>query len=360
MGLTIKGATDSTRTVANTPQGWTSALRWARDRSDVCCWGIENSGSLGKGFAQFLLAQGETNGRAVSPQRTAQYRRRSRSQDKTDHADALAIARLLRAEGEQLPLVQADDASTELRLLSDHRDNLVAERTRLVNQLHVQMLQIDPCYAEQSGALTSRTGVHYCRDLALPDADGVLETRLLIVRQLTDQLLRLWEEIEIIETALRQRVMAMGTPLLALCGVGVIAAARLIGELGCTPRIHSAAALAALAGIAPVAVSSGGRNGHRLNRGGNRRLNRTFHMIAVCQLRCEPLAQAYYAKKQAEGKTGRSALRCLKRRSMSQRRMWGRERRSDHCCNCRLTREQVCMTFRASQYRPQISTILFD
>jgi transposase len=91
-------------------------------------------------------------------------------------------------------------------------------------------------------------------------------------------------------------------------------AARLIGELGCTPRIHSAAALAALAGIAPVAVSSGGRHGHRLNPGGNRQLNRAFHMIALSQLRCEPLAQAYYAKKRAEGKTARSALRCLKRR----------------------------------------------
>jgi len=314
VGIDDQGRTDSTRTVANTPQGWTSALRWARDRRDVCCWGIENSGSLGKGFAQFLLAQGETNVREVSPQRTAQYRRRGRSQDKTDTADALAIARLLRAEGEQLPLVQADDASTELRLLSDHRDNLVAERTRLINQLHAQMLQIDPCYAEQSGALTSRTGVHYCRDLALPDADGVLETRLLIVRQLTDQLLRLWEEIESIETALRQRVATLETPLLQLCGIGMIVAARLIGELGCTPRIRSAAALAALAGIAPVAVSSGGRQGHRLNRGGNRQLNRAFHMIALSQLRCEPLAQAYYAKKRAEGKTARSALRCLKRR----------------------------------------------
>ena len=71
--------------------------------------------------------------------------------------------------------------------------------------------------------------------------------------------------------------------------------------------------LAATAVVISVAVSSGGRNGHRLNRGGNRRLNRTFHMIAVCQLRCEPLAQAYYAKKRAEGKTARSALRCLKR-----------------------------------------------
>ena len=70
----------------------------------------------------------------------------------------------------------------------------------------------------------------------------------------------------------------------------------------------------ALAGIAPVAVSSGGKHGHRLNRGGNRRLNKAFHMIALSQLRCEPLARAYYAKKRAEGKTARSALRCLKRR----------------------------------------------
>jgi transposase len=203
---------------------------------------------------------------------------------------------------------------TELRLLSDHRDNLVAERTRLVNQLHGQMLQIDPCYAEQSGTLTSQKGIRDCHTLELPHADSVVQTRLLIVQQLTEQLLRLWGEIETVETTIAARVRETETPLLDLCGIGMIAAARLIGELGCTPRIRSAAALAALAGIAPVAVSSGGRNGHRLNRGGNRRLNRTFHLIAVCQLRHEPLAQAYYAKKRAEGKTARSALRCLKRR----------------------------------------------
>jgi transposase len=232
VGIDDHGQTCGTRTVANSPHGWTIALRWVRDHGDMDCWGIENSGSLGKGFALFLLAHGETDVREVSPQRTAQYRRRSRSQDKTDDADALAIARLLRAEGKQLPLIQADDASTELRLLSDHRDNLVAERTRLINQLHAQMLQIDPCYAERSGALTSRTGVRYCRDLDLANADGVLQTRVLIVRQLTDQLLRLWEEIEIIESALRQGVAATGTPLLQLCGVGTIIAARLIGETG--------------------------------------------------------------------------------------------------------------------------------
>ncbi len=314
VAIDAQGQTCGTHTVANTPTGWATAFHWACDLAVARTWGIENSGSLGKGFAQFLLANGETDVHEIVPHRTAQYRKRGRSQDKTDHTDALAMARLLRAEAEYLPNVQPDDLSTELRLLSDHRDNLVAERTRLVNQLHAQMLQIDPCYAEHSGTLTSRTGIRYCHAFDLRHADGVVQTRLLIVRQLTEQLLRLWEEIETVETALAERVRETETPLLGLCGVGVIAAARLIGELGCTPRIHSAAALAALAGIAPVAVSSGGRNGHRLNRGGNRRLNRTFHMIALSQLRCEPLAQAYYAKKRAEGKTGRSALRCLKRR----------------------------------------------
>jgi transposase len=314
VALDARGQMCGSQSVANTPAGWAAALQWARERAPDCAWGVENSGSLGKGFAQFLLTSGETAVHEIVPHRTAQYRKRGRSQDKTDHADALAMARLLQAESEHLPRVERDDASTELRLLSDHRDNLVAERTRLVNQLHAQMLQLNPCYAEHSGTLTSRKGIRYCHALDLPDADGIGRARLLIVRQLTEQLLRLWEEIEAVETAIAERVRATETPLLGVCGIGVVAAARLIGELGCTPRIHSAAALAALAGIAPVAVSSGGRNGHRLNRGGNGRLNRTFHMIAVCQLRHEPLAQTYYAKKRAEGKTARSALRCLKRR----------------------------------------------
>lgn len=312
--IDVHGQTRGSRTVVNSPEGWATAVRWGREQSDTRLWGIENSGSLGQGFAQFLLAQGERDVREISPQRTAHYRRRGRTQDKTDAADALAIARLLHAEGEQLPLVRADDASTELRLLSDHRGNLVGERTRFINQLHAQMLQVDPCDKEKSGVLTTATGVRYCRDLVVPHADRILQTRLLIVRQLAEQVIRLREEIESIETTLRQRVQESATPLVQVCGVGTLVAARLLGEWGCTPRIHSAAALATLAGIAPVAVSSGGRHGHRRNRGGNRQLNKVCHIIALCQVRREALAQAYDAKKRSEGKTARAAMRCLKRR----------------------------------------------
>lgn len=304
-----------TRTIPDGPEGWANALAWARgQQQQIRRWGLENSGSLGKGFAQFLLAQGEPDVREVSPQRTAQYRRRGRTQDKTDQADALAIARLLLAEGADLPMVQQDDGSTELRLLSDHRDNLLIDRTRLINQLHGQMLQIDPGYRARSGALTARRGLHYCRDLVLPEADGVTPTRLLIVRQLVGQILRLEEEIATITAALGARVRARRTPVLALCGVGEVIAARLLGELGLVLRVRSAAALAALAGVSPVAASSGGRGGYRLNRGGNRQLNRVIHLMALSQRRCDPRAQAYDAKKRAEGQTRRAAMRCLKRR----------------------------------------------
>jgi len=150
---------------------------------------------LGKGVAQTLLAQGETRVCEVSPQRTVQYCRHGRSQDKTDDVDALASARLLVAEGEHLPVVRRDDLSAELRLLSDHRDNMLAERTRLINQLRAQMLQVTPLYKEESGLLTEARGVQYGRDLVVPAANRVLHTRLLIVHQLTTQLVSLDREI---------------------------------------------------------------------------------------------------------------------------------------------------------------------
>jgi transposase len=313
VALDAQGRLVATQAIPNTAQGWALGWEWAA-RWEGRHWAIENSGSWGKGFAQSLLGRGEAVVHEVSPHRTAQYRRRSRTQDKTDETDALAIARLLLAEGEHLPRVQADDLSTELRMLSEHRDNLLGERTRLINQLHAQMLQVDPSYQAQSGRLTAARGMRYCRDLALPAGDRLLQARLLIVHQLAEQLLNLNETVALATAALTERVRESRTPFLAVCGVGTLVAARLVGELGTTPRVPSAAAFAALAGVAPVAVSSGGHGGYRLNRGGNRQLNRAIHIIALAQCRLDVRAQQYYAKKRAEGKTRRAALRCLKRR----------------------------------------------
>jgi transposase len=201
-----------------------------------------------------------------------------------------------------------------LRLVSDHRDNLLTERTRLLNQLHGQMLQLDPGYRGRSGPLTAPRGLAYCRAYRVADPSGVVQARLLIVAQLTEQVERLEADIAALTARLDHLVRATRTPLLGVRGVGVVVAARLLGELGSTPRVPSAAALAALSGVAPVAVSSGNRQAHRLNRGGNRQLNRAIHIIALAQRRSDARAQAYYAKKLGEGKTKKAAMRCLKRR----------------------------------------------
>jgi transposase len=251
VALDEQGRQSGACTIPNSPEGWVTGWRWAGEQHT---WGIENSGSLGKGLAQFLLSQGASQVLEVSPQRTAQYRRRGRTQDKTDPADALAITRLLLAEGAQLSPVPRDDLSTELRVLSDHRDNLVVERTRLINQLHAQMLQLDPQHQEQSGALTNAAGRAFCRTFPAAPASSLAQTRMLIVQQLVDQLEQLEVAIAAMTKELKQRVALAATPLQRLRGVGVVVAARLVGELGSTPRVRSAAALAALAGIAPLVV----------------------------------------------------------------------------------------------------------
>jgi transposase len=102
-------------------------------------------------------------------------------------------------------------------------------------------------------------------------------------------------------------------PSLDLKGCGALIAGKLIGETGGIGRFRSDAQLARLAGVAPVDASSGQQRRHRLNRHGNRQLNTALHKLAVVQGRWDPRARAYLERRQAEGKTRREALRCLKR-----------------------------------------------
>jgi transposase len=103
------------------------------------------------------------------------------------------------------------------------------------------------------------------------------------------------------------------TRLLAICGVGPLTAAKLLGETHAVGRFASAAAFAAHAGTAPVPASSGQVVRHRLARGGNRQLNRALFTVAMCQVRWDPAGRAYLARKRAEGKSRAEARRCLKR-----------------------------------------------
>ena len=108
--------------------------------------------------------------------------------------------------------------------------------------------------------------------------------------------------------------------LVAEPGCGPLTAAKLVGEIAGADRFATDAKLARAAGIAPIPASSGRTDRHRLDRGGNRQINAAIHRIAVTRARCDPQTQDYIARKKAEGKTNRDAIRCLKRHLA--RRVW--------------------------------------
>ena len=128
------------------------------------------------------------------------------------------------------------------------------------------------------------------------------------------------QAINALESEIAELVAHVAPQLLTEPGFGPLTAAKLVGEIAGAGRFASDAKLARAAGVAPIPVSSGKTSRHRLDRGGNRQINATIHRIAVTRARCHPETQAYIARKRAEGKSTREAIRCLKRHLI--RRVW--------------------------------------
>jgi len=134
-----------------------------------------------------------------------------------------------------------------------------------------------------------------------------------VMRRQVRHLRELTREVDALERELAALVETQAPRLLEVAGVGVLTAAKLVAEVAGIERFGSPAKLARMAGVAPIPASSGARQRHRLDRGGNRQLNAALHRIAITQRRYHPPAQAYVERKLGEGKTTREALRCLKR-----------------------------------------------
>jgi transposase len=134
-----------------------------------------------------------------------------------------------------------------------------------------------------------------------------------ISRELLGRCKTLIRSVLALDQELEQRAQTLAPRLLEISGCGPVSAAKLLCEIGPIDRFQSDAQLARHAGVAPLEASSGKSKRHRLDRGGNRQLNCALHRIAVTQGRWHPPARAYLERKQAEGKTRREALRCLKR-----------------------------------------------
>ena len=198
-----------------------------------------------------------------------------------------------------------------LRLLSERREDLVAERTRALNRLHGLLRDLLP--GGVAGKLSADRAARILRGIR-PKEGASAHLR----RQLASEVLRdvrmLDKKIADLNGRIEAEVEASGTTLTQIFGIGHILAARIMGTVGDVARFPTKAHFASYAGTAPVEASSGEVVRHRLSLAGNRHLNYALHMVAVCQARSEARGGAYYRKKIDEGKSSKEALRCLKRR----------------------------------------------
>ena len=282
--------------------------RWAK-RFPKRRWAVENAGGLARHLAQRLAAAGESVV-DVPPKLSARVRVLSTGNArKNDELDALATA-LAAWRNERLAAVDPASGSEVLRLLSERREDLVAERTRALNRLHGLLRDLVPGGVPRT--LSTQRAARIVRGIRPQGASARVR------RQLTSEILRdirtLERKIANLNEQIEEEVEASGTTLTEIFGMGPILAAKIMGTVGNVKRFPTKAHFASYSGTAPVEASSGEVVRHRLSLAGNRKLNYALHMVAICQARSDVRGRAYYRKKLAEGKSRKEALRCLKRR----------------------------------------------
>jgi transposase len=229
----------------------------------------------------------------VNTRWTAFGRRHARRPGKTDPLDAQAVAMFVLREAPDLPRVGAEDVTVILDLLTSEREALRSETRRLWNQIHALLMQIDPEYRSHLPSFDSRAVLPILETYEASSTDLVRRERAAAVRRLAQRLRLAQGQSEGLAREIEARTAAAGfSPLTEIHGIGLILAGTLAGILGPGWRFRTDAELAAYAGAAPLEASSAGLVRHRLNRGGNRRLNFLVYMIVLTQLRSWRPAQA--------------------------------------------------------------------
>ena len=292
-------------TAANDGRGFARIERFAL-RVGATRVGIECSGSYGLALAQHLAAAG-LEVKEVPGQLVKQVRRAA-ARGKNDVLDALLIARVARREP-NLPPPPRQGLSHDLKALVDHRETLLREAVRHRNRAHAMLTQLRPGYWRSVPALTSAKRLEAARRL-VEDDSGV---RAELLRDALARVGELESSAKALERQIEALVKVSGTSLTNIVGVAAITAARILAEVRDVERVPSQSAFGALTGTAPVPASSGKTDRWRLNRGGNRQLNRAIHTIALTQISHDPRARAYLERKREAGKSRKDAMRCLKR-----------------------------------------------
>jgi transposase len=197
-----------------------------------------------------------------------------------------------------------------LRLLVDRRDELSRRRVQALNRLHRLLAELIPGGAKRDlSALQAKALLASVRPR---DVAGRTRRRM-AAEELAD-LVVVDAKLKALKKELREAVLARGSHLMDLYGVGPAGAARILVDVGHVARFATRNRFAAWTGTAPLDASSGQQIRHRLSRAGNRRMNHVLHVAAIVHLRGDTPGRAYYDRKRTEGKTKMEAIRCLKRR----------------------------------------------
>ncbi len=297
------------QTFPTTTAGLGRARAWIARRTDGDLDGVlvaaEGTGSYGAVLAASLAEGGYRVVEAPTP-------RRERGRGKTDAMDAITAARSTLA----MPLARLRDRRggqdhVALQVLSTAREQLNAERLRAINGLtalaRAHDLGIDARRALSSAQIRQIAGWRR-RVEPLGSATARAES----VR-LAGRIVDLDIELKKNRDQLTAIVTDRAPELLAMSGVGAVTAAVVLCVWSHPGRVRSEAALAQIAGTAPIPASSGNTMRHRLNRGGDRRLNWALNTVVLTRMRTDQATREYVARRTVEGKSAREIRRCLKR-----------------------------------------------
>ena len=288
--------------------GYREMKKFVRDWRDHV-WAVEGARGVGACLAQRLVAEHEEV-LNVPAQLSARVRALGGgSGRKTDSTDAFAVA-VAGLRAKDLQLVRPDDATTVLAMLVTRREELMELYITTVNRLHELLTHLIP------GGVGKKLRIDATRALlsGVRLRDTVGKARKQMVLDYLADLERLTAQMKDLKKQITKVLDERGTSLLEIDGIGHLGAGKLLTEVYDVRRFPSRHHFASYTGTAPIDVSSGDNDRHRLNRGGNRRLNHVLHIAAVTQARMPGAGQDYYRRKRAEGKTHLEALRCLKRR----------------------------------------------
>ena len=292
-----------------TDQAGYSAMRTYAKAWPARVWAVEGANGVGRSLAQRLLEAGE-----VVVDVPAKLAARVRLFDtghnrKTDAHDAHSIAAVA-VRTKTLRVLRSMASWQALRLLVDRYDALSRRRVQTVNRLQALLAELVPGQGKKditAAQAKAMLGTVRPRDIA-----G--KTRRRIAAEELAELFALDAKIKKSSAELKSMVVARGSHLMDLHGVGPVVAARVLADVGDVARFADRNRFASWTGTAPLDASSGEHDRHRLSRAGNRRVNHVIHIAAVTQLRLNTDGRAYYRRKRAQGKKPLEAMRCLKRR----------------------------------------------